>query len=581
MAVGCITRNGGRCPKPAMPGLPFCPLHQDDIAARKAALAEQSRQGGYAKAQAEERRIEEARRGWHLPPTVPRDPIGFLERYLPHALPAAWRAFVRAIYGLPLDDADRESFRLIAGHAQPLVGGYRDALAVVGRRGGKSEIAAGLGLYETLVVDHMRFSPGARGHFFIVSRTIKQSLQTFRYARQIVEHNPELNDLLEVDPVESLNYGGELRFVNNASLSCFAAQKGSARGFTTLGAIFDEFAWLASDEESANQDEEIITAVRFGAAPPEGAPPRRMLAISSPAAKRGYVFDQFAQHYGRADAPVLVVQGNTRAFNPSIDEKWLAAEKKRDPKAYLREIEAQFADAVSAWIDRAAVEQAILGRDEKPLQSGYRPYTAAIDVGFKRDRTVLVIAHCEDIPVTSLRHRESVVVAINDLTGEPLPMRRTWAPKRRFVVDGVWIWTPSSGVPLDAPRLVSEIAAIAFQYGISDITADQYSIVPLQGEFRRHGIRLGELTWSSATKLEAFNLLRESFYDQRVSLPAMPIIVDELTQLQERISGQTVQFSAPGRQHDDVAHAIAACHLRALPDSPCPAGTTDDRFAEY
>lgn len=582
MASGCQTKSGGRCPKPALAGLPYCGLHQPDPELRRQFIAAQGRAGGDAKAAAVEKRAEERRRGWALPPAVPRDPVAFLERYLPHPLSPAWRAVVRAIYGLALDDADRKVLDQIAGHTKPSPAGYTDACAIVGRRGGKSEVTAGLGLFEALVTDHMAFiAQGQRAHFFIVSRTIKQSTQVFRYARQMVERNEELSALLECEPTESNNAGGELKFINGASLSCFAAIKASARGFTVLGAVFDEFAWLNPDEDSANQDEEVVTAVRYGAAPPEGAPPRRMLVISSPAAKRGLVWDLWSQHYGRPDAPVLVVQGNTKAFNPSISEKWLAAEQKRDPKAYLREIEAQFADAISAWIDRAAVEQATLNRTADPLHSVNDTYFAAVDIGFKRDRSVLVIAHVEKVPFEHLREQEAVIVRADDLTGQSVPMRRTWEPKLRFVVDGVWVWTPTPDAPLDAPKLVAAIADIVFPYGIREIHADQYSIVPLQGEFKRHQITLTELTWSSQSKLEAFNSLRESFYDSRVSLPNMPIIVEELTQLQEKISGNVVRFAAPGKQHDDVAHAIAACHLHAMTRPAFRCGTSPADFMDW
>jgi hypothetical protein len=60
---------------------------------------------------------------------------------------AAWRAFLTAAFGLPMDDASRELFRQCTGRAAIPAGPISEAALVVGRRGGKSRVLALIAVY--------------------------------------------------------------------------------------------------------------------------------------------------------------------------------------------------------------------------------------------------------------------------------------------------------------------------------------------------------------------------------------------------------------------------------------------------
>ena len=513
-----------------------------------------------------------------LDPSIPRDAIGFLTKYLPFQLSPAWRAFFGAFYGLALDDADREVLATICGFTVPRSDGYAEGEAITGRRGGKSANMAAIGVYEAVVLgaEHMRaLAPGQRGYVLIVSRTQRQACEVYRYARATVERNPELAALLETPPLESQT-GGELRFTNGVTLSVFPASKGSVRGFTILCAIADEWAWLGTDEQSANQDTEILSAIKYGMIAPKGAPRRRLMVISSPGAKAGVVFETWARHYGDPKAPVLVAHGPTWTWNPTVDRAALDEERVRDPKAFTREVLAEFVDAVSAWIDASAVTAAATFADAPrkatPLLAGDFRYSAAVDLAFKRDNSVLAIGHYE-LP-KSVREREAV--RLGRLDGwRPTRSRSDewmWEAEERaeadrrakksphvFVVDGVWAWKPERDAPLDAAKVVREMASCCQEYGVTQVTADQFAIVPLQEMFKRHGITLMEMTATSFSKFSAFSSLREAIYTKEISLPLDEDLLRELRELQERISGSSVQIAAPHREsaHDDRACAVA------------------------
>ncbi len=66
-----------------------------------------------------------------------------------------WLAFLRAFYGLPMDDEDLELFQRHTGREAPREGGYPEAAVVVGRQSGKTRVAA-LG-------GHLRSGPGCHG----------------------------------------------------------------------------------------------------------------------------------------------------------------------------------------------------------------------------------------------------------------------------------------------------------------------------------------------------------------------------------------------------------------------------------
>lgn len=487
-------------------------------------------------------------------PRLPTDALAWCHRYLPFQVSDAWAAFIASLCGLPLEPALETVLREICGFTSPNPAGYAEAVVVAGRRGGKSAVTACLATYVAIVegAQHMRFlAPGQRGYIVCISRTQPQATEVYRYARSIVERNPELMALLAEEPLESQS-GGQLRFQSGIVLTVMAASKASVRGYTVIGAILDEFAWLATDEEAAHQDQEIAAAIRYAMSPPVGAPRRRLLMISSPAAKSGIVYDSYAKYFGKSAAPVLVARGATWVWNPNIDRKWLEDERARDPKIFTREVLAEFVDAVSAWCDAAVIDAAVVDRTAAPNKpiiipthwratDGNGPdYFAACDIAFKRDASVLAIGHLDVAGATLKKH------------------------ERRFIVDGIWKWTPRPGEPLEVRAVVDQISTICHEYGLSDIVGDQFAALPLAAEFSTRGIKFEELVATNQSKLEFFTKLREAFYAGRVSLPNDETAIRELKELQERItSSGSIQIGHPSRvsAHDD--HASAVCWLYA------------------
>lgn len=222
----------------------------------------------------------------------------WLTRYMLRAVGASWLATARAIYGSPLTAEDRIALRKVTRfEGMPRPNGYREALIVAGRRSGKSSTCAALAVYEAVEngAQHMaHLQPGQRGHIFIFSRTLRQSLEDFRYAKAIA--TTHFSDQV-AEILESQN-GGEIRFKSGIVISVMVASSSSLRGFTCVGATVDEAAFLnnGGDEESERDLEEILSSLRMAMLAPPNAPMRRLLVISSPGVRSGYIWEMGRTH---------------------------------------------------------------------------------------------------------------------------------------------------------------------------------------------------------------------------------------------------------------------------------------------
>jgi hypothetical protein len=87
----------------------------------------------------------------------------------------------------------------------------------------------------------------------------------------------------------------------------------AVRGFTLIAALGDEIAFWRTDEEAANPDSEILSALKPATATIPGA---MLLFASSPYAKRGELYRAYRQHYGKDESKVLVWRAATVGDEP-------------------------------------------------------------------------------------------------------------------------------------------------------------------------------------------------------------------------------------------------------------------------
>jgi hypothetical protein len=298
----------------------------------------------------------------------------------------AWRAFLCALFGLSMSDAELELFTRCTGRDTAPVAAFIEAFLVCGRRAGKSFILALTAVYLACFRVYTDLAPGERATILIIAADRKQARVIFRYLAALLRDVPMLSAMVERETSESFD------LTNRVTIEVGTASYRSTRGYAFAAVLADELAFFRS-ENSANPDYEILAAVRPGMTTIPGA---MLLCASSPYARRGALWDAFNRYHGRDDASVLVWQAQTRVMNPTVPQRVIDEALAQDPASAAAEYLAQFRSDVEGFVTREAVDACISPscRERQP-QSQWR-YVAFCDPsGGSADAMTLAIAHEE------------------------------------------------------------------------------------------------------------------------------------------------------------------------------------------
>jgi hypothetical protein len=159
-----------------------------------------------------------------------------------------------------------------------------------------------------------------------------------------------------VEPVREFTGVIGRRGGKSRALGVLAAYFATCVDHRSIAAICDERAFWRSDELSANPDIEIIRALKPTLLITKGP----LISISSPYARRGYLWNTYQKHFGAAGNPrILVAQGASQVMNPCVDMDWIAQQFEEDPAGAEAEYNAQFRTDVESFIDRDVVESCV------------------------------------------------------------------------------------------------------------------------------------------------------------------------------------------------------------------------------
>ena len=335
-----------------------------------------------------------------------------------------------------------------------------------------------------------------------------------RYIVGLLDGCPMLARLVENRRAEAID------LTNGITIEVHTASFRAVRGYTVVACVLDEVAFFRSDD-SANPDREIVNALRPAMATVPGA---LLLAISSPYARRGVLWEAYRQQYGR-DGNMLVWQATTRDMNPLVDERVIAEALQQDEAAARAEYLAEFRRDIESFVAREAVEAAVVpGRRELPPVSGL-PYAAFCDPsGGSADSMTLAIAH----------HENGAVVL--DAVREARP-------------------------PFSPEGVVAEFCALLKAYAVTTVIGDRYAGEWPRERFREHGVRYAV---SDQAKAALYAALLPALNSGRVQLLDAPRLVRQLTALERRTAwgGRDSIDHGPGG-HDDLANAVAGAVVAA------------------
>ncbi len=426
----------------------------------------------------------------------------------------AWLVVLKALFALPMEEADRVLFTALTGRETPPEKPTDECWLIVGRRGGKSFIVALIAVFLACFRDYRPFlGPGERGTLMIIATDRRQARTIMRYLTALLQAVPMLAAMIERQDSESINLN------NRVSIEITTASYRTIRGYTVVAALCDEIAFWRS-EDSANPAEEILAALRPAMATIPGA---LLLGLSSPYKRSGPLYDAYRRHYGH-NSPVLVIQADTRTMNPSVPQSVIDRAMEQDAVVANAEYLAQFRSDVGSFLDSELIDRAIeQGRRERaPLHSV--TYTAFVDPsGGAHDAFTLAVGHRE---------------------GE------------RLVLDVCRGTKP----PFNPSAVVAEYATILKSYRVHSVTGDRYAGEWVRERFSQHGIHYKH---SEQSKSELYLESLPQFAQGAVSLLDCQPLRVELMQLERRTarSGKDNVDHPPGGR-DDHANAVCGCLAR-------------------
>jgi hypothetical protein len=427
---------------------------------------------------------------------------------------AVWRSVLKGAFALDMTPEEERLFAEVSGGRDRPQHRVEQLFAVIGRRGGKSRIAALVLTYLACFIDHSkRLSAGEVGHIMCLSWTLKQAQLVLGYCRAMLEQSPILAQQIISSNTE------EIRLKNNIIISSHPASFKSIRGRTLLGVVLDELAMFRVESTSANPDLEVLRAVDHGLMAPEGVDHGMVVAISTPFGEAGVLYDVFQQSFGKSDPQCLVVRGGTRTFNPTQSQSRIDRKLAADPTGAAAELLAEFRAEAAAFCDRSTLEACI----EKGIEHR----------AFDRSRR-----YCGFVDMSGGR-RDSSVLAISTRVGERVELARVVEVK----------------APHDPAEAIATFANVLREYRLSVVHGDKYAANWNPREFRELGISYIESDKDKSTLfLNALSL----FTSGTAVLLDDRRLLEQLCRLR-RITGKSGKDRVEKRDSDYDDRANAAC----------------------
>jgi hypothetical protein len=434
----------------------------------------------------------------------------------------AWRAFLAALFGLPIGDEALALYRHHTGRKLAPLAPQDEAWLIIGRRGGKSFVMALVAVYLAAFRDYRaHLQPGERATVMVIAADRRQARVIMRYIKGLLREVPMLAARITGETAEGVD------LTNQVSIEVGTASFRTTRGYSFAAVLGDEIAFWPTDD-AAEPDHAILDAVRPGMA---SIPGSMLICASSPYARRGALYEAHKRHWGK-DGDPLVWKATTREMNPTIPQTVIDRAMARDASSASAEYLAEFRRDIEAFMTLEVIQACVSeGITERPPEAGIQ-YRAFVDPsGGSSDSMTLAIGHTEG------------EMAVLDALRERRP-------------------------PFSPESVVDEFCATLKAYGISQVTGDRYGGEWPREQFRKRGVAY---QLSDHTRSEIYLDLLPVLNSQRADLLDSPRVVTQLATLERRVArgGREIIDHAPGG-HDDLANAAAGLIglCRAKPKAP-------------
>jgi len=429
------------------------------------------------------------------------------------SLSPAQKMSLKAVYGLPLNNAERKLFRETTGLTRYIPKEWEEASFILGRRSGKSDkIASNIALYEACAREH-KLSKGEMGIVMLVSSELRrQSRILYNYILRKLQDSSILSKLIIKTTSE------EIVLNNGIVIQVYPCNIARIRGASLIAFIGDEVAFWKY--EGRDIDTDVLDAARPGLSFPHS----KMIKISSPHMMKGEIYRDFKNYYGKPNDDVLVFQGPTELFFPGYSKTKLKKAKTRNSLMFQTEYMANFRADMSSMYDPIAIDKAV--NHDRPMellpQSKYH-YKAFVDVagGGGKDSFGICIAHLEE---------------------------------KRVVIDVVRSRQPK----FNPDEVTSQYCKLLKEYSLYSVIGDKYSGDYASNCFASHGVNYEK---SEKTKSELYLEAESAFNTECIEIPNRELLIVQLKNLIRKARAGGKDSVDSDRPEDEANVVVGVAHL--------------------
>ncbi len=464
------------------------------------------------------------------------------------------RAICRIADGLPLGDlaTDPSVVSAVGNVAALPTTRPAELLILSGVRTGKSLLAAALAVRASQTCDVSQLGPGDGVRVSVLSLTVDLGRVPFGHMVGNILAKSALRALLVGEPTAdtlTLRHPSgreiEIKVVAGARAGASLVARWSA------GVIFDEAPRMLGDEDGVVNFDDARRAALGRLLP--GA---QLIAIGSPWAPRGPIYEMATEHWREPTADLVVIRAPANHMNPTWWTKERSEKLKRqDEQAWRTDVCGLFADPETSLFSSAEIDRATRKAPLVLPRAEGQDYRAACDPATRGNGWTLVVTtrqRCDDG-----RIRTVVVLAKQ--------------------------WQGSKSDPLKPDAVCAEIATELRAYGLDTFTSDQWAADFLKAICDRHGLYVHVETITAPKKVAMFEALRVQIADDELQLPPDPMLRADLLSIRKRVSMNGIAIELPrtadGR-HADFGPALAICVSRNVAD-PSPVAAKPNTPAYY
>ena len=414
---------------------------------------------------------------------------------------------------------------------------------IVGRRGGKTTISAMLSIYCAIIADWNIFlSKTPFATVLILSHSKEFSDEVLDLVRKLIQDSPILRILINKEKkntASTMNLKMPFLVKNKISYSRVQIKVGAASSRTTRGiaacaVLCDEIAYWNLDEKLKETDSKILTAVR--PAMKQFGKHGLLIKLSSPGIKQGVLHEEYEKWEDKKLPKTYVVfKAPSWVWNDILPKQEYVEEWFLDQEGFNTEYRANFVDSLSDFLNPEFVDLATMGGvDFNPpeLKKVAVNYRASIDAAFKNDKfTFSIVGHFEN-------------------------------RIKQYVIKG---FEGTRKNPVKAFEVAKYCSTMCKEFGIAQISADQYAFEPLREIFEQFGLTLTEKPFSLTYKKKIYFNLKRLVNSQQIDLLDNKHMIKEMKELiVEQTNGGQIRIGHPNGGSDDYADCTAMAAFEAV-----------------